>query len=320
MSAIVCFGVHILDTIAAPIDEVPKLQNSVRVERILHAVGGTAAGVAMDLVHLGSSAATIGVVGDDPTGQFLLGLMRAKGVDVDAVRTLTGAQSSSSVLLIDSLGNRPALHVRGVHEVAEWDDLDLAPLANADFVHVGGLDALSALGRTEVVTMLRTLRARGTFVSLDFQSSAQHLTPELLELVGEVDAFLPNDEQAAGLTGLTAIDEIAHALLLTGVRQVIITCGAEGIYFADRSQTFKVDAFPATVRDTTGCGDSVVAAYLSALSRGYSLRDALTLASAAGAAVASGIGSLGELPSWDGLCLQAGVLTNTASDRTEGVK
>lgn len=317
---IVCLGVHILDTIAVPIDDVPKLQNSVRVEQILHAAGGTAAGVAVDIAHLGHPVSTVGVVGADETGRFLLDLMTAKAVDVSAVTTLTAAQTSSSVLLVDSFGNRPALHVRGVHAIAEWSDLDLTPLVDADFVHLGGLDALSSLDRSEAVTLIRELRGRGAYVSLDFQSSAQHLVPELLDLVAEVDVFLPNDEQAAGLTGTSDIDAMSRALLATGVSQVVITRGADGIHYADAEQTMHVDAFETTVVDTTGCGDSVVAAYLTALARGHRVQDALTLASAAGAAVARGVGSLGALPEWEELCRSAGIDSQVALSRSEGVK
>src|SRR5690554_3047235 len=226
-AAIVCLGVHILDTLAVPIDEVPKQQNSVRVQQILHAAGGTAAGVAVDIAHLGHPVSTVGVVGEDDTGRFLLELMTAKGVDVSAVTTLGSAQTSSSVLLIDSFGNRPALHVRGVHALAQWSDLNLTGLEDARFVHFGGLDALSSLDRAEAVSLMRRLRAGGAYLSLDFQSSAQHLAPELLELVAEVDVFLPNDEQAAGLTGETEIDAMADALLASGVGHVIITRGAD---------------------------------------------------------------------------------------------
>lgn len=318
-AAIVCVGVHILDTLAVPIDEVPKQQNSVRVQQILHAAGGTAAGVAVDIAHLGQSVSTIGVVGADDTGRFLLDLMAARGVDVGAVTTLASAQTSSSVLLIDSFGNRPALHVRGVHAIAEWSDLDLTPLDDARFVHFGGLDALSSLGRAEAVTLMRDLCARGTYLSLDFQSSAQHLVPELLELVAEVDVFLPNDEQAAGLTGETDVEAMAQALLATGLRQVVITCGAEGIHFSDGETSIHVDAFETEVVDTTGCGDSVVAAYLTALARGHHVHEALTLASAAGAAVASGVGSLGALPEWAELCRRAEI-ESMAPIGAEGVK
>lgn len=321
MSAtIVCLGVHILDTIAVPIDDVPKLQNSIRVEQILHAAGGTAAGVAVDIAHLGHSVSTVGVVGNDETGRFLLELMAGKGVDVSAVTTLATAQTSSSILLVDSFGNRPALHVRGVHAVAEWSDLNLAPLSGADFVHLGGLDALSSLARSQAITLIRELRSRGVYISLDFQSAAQHLIPELLELVAEVDVFLPNDEQAAGLTGTNDIDAMSRALLDTGVGQVVITRGAEGIHYADGEQTIQVDAFETKVVDTTGCGDSVVAAYLTALARGYQVQGALTLASAAGAAVAAGVGSLGALPDWEELCRRADIDSMAALSRTEGVK
>lgn len=315
---IVCLGVHILDTIALPVDDVPKQQNSVRVQQILHAVGGTSAGVAMDIAHLGFPVSTIGVVGTDETGRFLLELMRAKGVNTNAVTTLSTEQTSSSILLVDSFGNRPAIHVRGVHAVVQWKDFELSPLTAARYVHLGGLDALSSLSRTAVIAQVRELRSRGAFVSLDFQSSAQHLSPELLEIVAEVNAFLPNDEQAAGLTGCTDIADMSRALLATGVEQVVITRGEKGIHFADRDRSIDVPAVETVVVDTTGCGDSVTAAYLTARAHGLDTHECLSLAAAAGAAVASGVGSLGALPSWAELCRRVGVEATPIGARAEG--
>ncbi|MGO3147480.1 MAG: carbohydrate kinase family protein [Leucobacter sp.] len=308
---ILCVGVHILDTIALPVDEVPKQQNSVRISQILHVPGGTAAGCAVDIAHLGGDVTTVGVVGADETGEILITMLERRGVSTKRLTKLDGAQTSSSVLLVDSNGIRPALHVRGVNALATWKDLDLNGAEDAKFIHLGGLDAMSNVDRAEIRRFVQRVRAAGATVSLDFQSSAQHLTGELLDIVNEVDIFLPNDEQAMGLTGAASVPEAAKILLQGGVGSVVITCGADGIYFENSEEQVRVPSFPAEIVDTTGCGDSVSAAFLVARSRDHSLRDSLTIASAAGAAVAEGAGSLGKLPKWDELCERAGVSSSS---------
>lgn len=307
---IVCFGTHILDTVARPVDGIPSGQNSHRIEQILHAPAGPAAGVAVDIAHLGFAVATIGVVGEDATGSILLGMLADKGVDVDAIRRLAGAQTSASVLLVDGAGNRPALHARGVNGIVTWDDIDASPFADAAFVHFGGLDALSALDGSVTVGHIRALRERGALVTMDFQSAAQHLRSELLELVAEADVFLPNDEQACGLMDAATVEEAAVRILELGTRAVVITCGADGLLYADQSGAMlRQPAIPAAVVDTTGCGDSVCAVYLIARSLGHDIAASLRLAAEAGAAVASGIGSLGALPDWDELVARAAAAT-----------
>lgn len=247
------------------------------------------------------------MIGEDETGRFLMEMMRARGVEIDGVRVLPGAQTSASVLLVDSAGNRPALHVRGVNSRATWEQLDLRRLTGASWVHLGGLDAMTGLDRDRAIELLSELRAGGATVTVDFQSSAAHLTPDLIRIAAAADVFLPNDEQAMGLTGADSADIAAERLLAAGVPAVAVTCGAEGILYLSATETLRVPAVPTTVVDTTGCGDSVVAAFLVARSEGRDLGDTLRLCAAAGSAVASGAGSLGALPDWDTLLKRVGL-------------
>lgn len=303
---IVCFGTHILDTLARPVSKIPEDQNSARVEQIAHTAAGPAAGVAVDIAHLGFPVSSVGVAGTDATGDFLLQLLENAGVDARVSR-LEGAQTSSSVLLIDAEGNRPALHVRGVNAVATWADIDVDVFDDAGWVHLGGLDALSALSNTrESLRVIETLHARGVVVTMDFQSASAHLSAELRALVAAVDVFMPNDEQAMGLAGVETVEAAATGILDLGPGAVIITCGAEGLYYADQDGVrLQQSAVSVEVVDTTGCGDSVAATYLVARSQGMPLDETLRVAVEAGAAVAAGLGSLGSLPDWNTLISRA---------------
>lgn len=301
----ICFGTHILDTVALPVEHIPEGQSSTRVDRILHAPAGTAAGVAVDVAQLGFPITSIGVIGADSTGQFLASMMADMGVDTRGIATLDGPQTSSSVLLVDAEGNRPALHVRGVNAIATWEDVDASFFDEADIVHFGGMDAMTGLDTNETMRRIRELREQGVVITMDFQSASQHLRADLLDLVAEVDAFLPNDEQACGLMRTESVEEAASQILSLGTQRVIITCGADGLYYADRDGlTFREPAVPTQVLDTTGCGDSVSAVYLIGLSTGLEVEESLRIAAEAGAAVAAGIGSLGALPNWDELVLR----------------
>lgn len=303
---IVCFGTHIMDTVAMPVDVLPAGQRSLRIERIVHAPGGTAAGVAVDLAHLGFSVASAGGVGADATGEFLLSMMRAEGVNTDGVTVLEGATTPASVLLIDSHGNRPALHARGASAELRWDDIPGDVFDGADIVHFGGLDALTALDRSTTLDHIRALRQRGALITVDFQSGPPHLSHDLLDIIAEADAFLPNEEQACALMQTASVEDAARRILDLGPQRVMITCGADGILYADQQgETRRQPAAPTTVTDTTGCGDSVVAAYLAAQAEGLDITSSLRVSVEAAATVAAGMGSLGLLPTWEELMVRA---------------
>lgn len=304
---IVCFGTHILDTVALPVDTIPSVQQSVRIDRIMHAPGGTAAGVAVDLAHLGFAVASVGGIGADATGTFLLSMMQAEGVDTRGVVTVAGAATPASILLIDSHGNRPALHARGASAELRWEDVPGDAFDGAEMVHFGGLDALASLDGPQTLARIRALRTAGVIVTVDFQSGPPHLTHRLLDIIAEADAFLPNEEQACSLTQTESVEDAARRLLELGPRRVMITCGADGIFYADQEGvTLRQPAAPTTVVDTTGCGDSVVAAYLAAQAEGLDIVTSLRLCVEAAATVAAGPGSLGLLPTWDELTARIG--------------
>lgn len=294
-------GVHILDTLGAPVDHLPSGQSSLRLREIRVAPAGTAAGVAVDLAMLGADVATFGAVGEDEIGAFLLGSLANHGIDTSGVVRLPDVQTSASILLVRPNGDRPALHVRGANAVVSWDDLGPPDLSGFAGVHVGGLDAMAGLDRTGSLALMAAARAAGATVSLDFQSSAQWLEAPLLELLPGADYFMPNLEQAIGLVGPGTPEEVSERLLDHGPRAVVVTCGELGAVYRDAERVVHQPAYAVDVVDTTGCGDSFCATFLLATVRGLATEESLRLASGAAALVASGLGSDGHLSTWDRL-------------------
>lgn len=294
-------GVHIVDTLGRTVAYVPQGQDSLRLEEIRLAPGGTAAGVAVDLATLGADVTTVGAIGDDDAGEFLTASMRRRGVGTDRLVRLEDVQTSASILLITKSGDRPALHVRGANAIVGWDNLDLTRLDGCEAVHFGGLDAMPGLDIDQTVDRMSALRSAGCLVTLDFQSAARYLEPRLLALLPQVDVFLPNEEQAAGLVGTDDPHASAARLLDHGARSVVVTCGADGAVYADQAQRLHVPAHPVDVMDTTGCGDAFSAAFILATLDRHELADVLRIASAAAGLVASGLGSDAGLTTWPDL-------------------
>jgi sugar/nucleoside kinase (ribokinase family) len=298
---IATIGVHILDTLGAPVDHLPSGQSSLRLREIRVAPAGTAAGVAVDLAILGADVATFGAVGNDEIGAFLVNSLRNHGIDTSGVVQLDGVQTSASILLVRPNGDRPALHVRGANAVVTWDDLGPPNMSGFAGVHVGGLDAMAGLDRAGSLLLMKAARASGATVSLDFQSSAQWLEADLLELLPGADLFMPNLEQAIGLVGPGSPEEVSQRLLDHGPRAVVVTCGEHGAIYRDADRVVHQPAYAVEVVDTTGCGDSFCATFLLATARGLSVEESLRRASGAAALVASGLGSDGHLVGWDQL-------------------
>jgi sugar/nucleoside kinase (ribokinase family) len=295
-SRFLLIGAHIWDTLVRPVDVIPPGQSSVLLEQAAMTPAGTAAGTAVALARLGAIVSTVGVVGDDLIGRLLLDSMASEGIDVSHVRRDPTQPTSVSVLPIRSNGERPALHLPGANAALSLDDIPWDAVAAADHVHLGGLDRLSAPGVSSMRGVLVHARAHGAVTSMDVIGPG---TPEVFEQLRDqlplLDWFLPNDTQALGLTGAVDEDAAGDTLLAAGVGHVVMTRGGKGARLFTEAKRMDCPAIPTEAVDTTGCGDAYTATLIYAFSLGESVESAMELASAAGAIVASGLGSNANL-------------------------
>lgn len=286
---VISMGVHVLDVLARPIDEIPEGQGGTLVEQIRIGPAGTAAGTAVTLAKLGADVRSAGAVGTDAVGDMLVRLLEDFGVDTTLIVRRDDVQTSATVLPIRSNGDRPAFHVIGANGTYGPDDVDAGALAEADFVHLGGPEFM---GGEKAAEILAKARQGGAVTSADVLADGE---PGLLEWIApafpHLDHLLPNREQVLAFTGRSSIGEGCRALLDRGVPRVVATCGADGVVIATADGVEAVPAFDVDVVDTTGCGDSFSAGYLRGLSLGRSPAEAAVLGCAAASLVAQGLGT-----------------------------
>ncbi|MGG8407072.1 PfkB family carbohydrate kinase, partial [Streptomyces sp. 12297] len=120
--------------------------------------------------------------------------------------------------------------------------------------------------------------------------------PLAAELLAATDLLVPNEHEAAALTGLT--DPLqAAAALLHDVPEVVITLGAAGCLYAARgADPYTVPGLRVRAVDTTAAGDTFVGALAVALGEGRPMRDALGWASAAAALSVQRPGASASMP------------------------
>jgi sugar/nucleoside kinase (ribokinase family) len=285
----IALGVHVLDVLVRPVEEIPQGQGGVLVEEIRMTAAGSAGGTALILAKLGAEVSSAGAIGADPLGEMLTGLLQRDGVDTSLLVRRNGTQTSASVLPIRPNGERPAFHVIGANGGYGPDDAPWDVIADATHLHIGGPEFM---GGEAAGKILSHARAHGVVTSADILAPGD---PGLLEWIapalGELDYLLPNDEQVLGLTGAADVEAACRALLDRGVGCVAATCGAEGVIVVDAAGAVRVPAFAIDVVDTTGCGDAFSAGFLRGLSLGRDRAQAATLGCATAALVAQGLGT-----------------------------
>jgi sugar/nucleoside kinase (ribokinase family) len=287
----IALGVHVLDVLVRPVEEIPAGQGGQLVEEIRMTAAGSAGGTALTLAKLGARTRSAGAIGTDALGDALTALLNDAGVDTSLLKRRDGVQTSASVLPIRPDGSRPAFHVIGANGTYGSADAPWEEIARATHLHLG---APEFMGGEEAAKIASFARERGVVTSADLLAPGEQAAA-IRDWVGPVfehlDYLLPNEEQVLGLTGEAELQDGAQALMRQGVGCVAATQGAAGALVVDANGAARVAAFAVDVVDTTGCGDAFSAGFLRGVGLGRLPRDAAVLGCAAAAQVAQGLGS-----------------------------
>lgn len=297
MDSVISLGIHIVDILGRPVTSIPEGQNVSLLEEIRITVAGSAAGTSVDLAKLGVPVIAVGAVGMDSLGDFVIDTMRRYGINVDNLVRKDGVQTSSTMLPIRPNGERPALHVTGANGELTIEDINFDVFPKAKVLHMGGTSLLPKLDGAPTREVLKRAKEAGLITTFDLVAVNR---PDLLDLIEPslpyVDYFMPGLEEAEMMTGLHDRREIIKFFLDRGAGHTVFKMGAQGssIAWKDGRSDFeeiRLPAFRTTVVDTTGCGDAYCAGFITGLLQGRDLRECGQLGSAAGALVATGLGS-----------------------------
>ncbi|WP_418514492.1 carbohydrate kinase [Deinococcus sp. RM] len=237
------------------------------------APGGVARNVAENLARLGVPASLVSVVGRDALGDWLLRETEAAGVDVRPVLrapevstgTYTAVLDASGELLVavaamaavEALTPAALQERRGVLRGAAWVVAD-GNLPEASLAHLLSLAAEAGVSVVfEPVSVPKAARLRS---SLAAGLVPQVVTPNVPELGALLGRAVPDEPEA-----LWAAAAELHA---QGVRLVWVRRGAAGSLLSTPEGVTELAALPAEVRDVTGAGDAMLAAFLAALASG----------------------------------------------------
>ncbi len=263
---VVCLGVLILDVHAFPVTEIPEGQGGQRIEQIRLSAAGAAAGTAVDLSILGCSVATLGAIGTDEIGDFLLSLLAKRGIDTSGVRRTSDAQTSATVLPIRPNGDRPTFHVVGANARYRLDDTALALIGAARHLHLGGPDSMGLFIGDGARQALECAAEAGVKTSLDILGGTpSRVAGELRALFPFLDWLTPNEEQLCDLYALDDPLVAAYRAIDDGVGGVVVSLGADGCLVVDGAGVTHVPGRRIEVIDTTGCGDALSAGFIAGL-------------------------------------------------------
>lgn len=258
-------------------------------------LGGSAANVSVAAARLGSAAALISGVGNDPFGRFVFAELARLGVDNRYV--VTDHRFATPVTFCEIFPpddfplyfyrkpSAPDLHIRP-------EDIDCAVVANARLYWSTVTGLSEEPSRSAHFTAFEARgRAPLTVLDLDYRpmfwESPAAATEQVQRALPQVTVAVGNTEECEIAVGESDPHKAADALLDLGVELAVVKQGPKGVLGKTKSQTVTVPPYFVDVVNGLGAGDSFGGSLCHGLLADWPLEKILRYANAAGAIVAS---------------------------------
>jgi ribokinase len=249
--------------------------------------GGKGANQAVAAARDGARVVMVGSVGRDALADAALASLRAAGVNLDRVQSVSAATGCAAIA-VDAAGDNAIAVGSGANLLTSASQIEDALLGDATTL-VLQMEVQAA----ETAALIARARSAGTRVVLNL-APASALAEHALRAV---DMLVVNETEAAWLAGQLGTSLAAEALRdrLGGVA-VVVTRGAAGAEVAGRDGAWHQPAVAIQAIDTTAAGDCFVGVLAHRLDQGESLRAAVRRASVAAALCCTRKGSQGSIP------------------------
>ena len=257
----------------------PRAGETLEAARFAVGRGGKGANQAVAAARLGAEVAMIGRIGDDEFGRETLLSLQADCIDITHVLATPGATTGVAPIFVADNGENSILIVKGANALVTSADVEAA----AELLLTCDLILLQLEIPLETVySVIDWAHRHGRRVLLNPAPATHTLA---FERIASVDYFVPNQSELAILAQMpadtaTEAEAAARHLLDRGMKQIIVTLGADGVLLVKADGALHIPPVRVVAKDTTGAGDAFIGAFASHETSGYSLSAALRMAAA----------------------------------------
>lgn len=293
MNKIVVIGSSNIDLIMK-MERLPEKGETVTDAEFHQVFGGKGANQAVAAARAGGDVAFISCLGEDGYTSQMIENFKTAGIDTRFILMEKGVPSGCALIMVGEKG---------------MNYISVAPAANNKLTPEKAEAMLSLIAEAAMIVL--QFEIPEPTIKKIIEMASQRGIPVLWNvapvknfdhsLILKIKYLVLNKVEASFLskTDVNSIDDAKNAavkLLNSGVENVIITLGEEGVLAVNQSSRVFFPAFKVTPVDTTAAGDTFCGNLAVALAEGHSVHNALQFACAASAISVTRLGAQPSAP------------------------
>jgi len=295
--AVTVLGIYVADLVLFG-QKIPRAGETVLGNNFVVGPGGKGSNQAVAASKAGVKTHFISKIGDDQFGRMAIEMYDEAKVDYSNVSISEDFSTGAAAIMVDEVTGANAINVYpGASGAMTKKDIDDAePAIRNSKIFLTQLEA----PKETVMYALKKASDLGVTTILN-PAPAACIEKSVFPLV---DYFTPNEIEASFYVNhqVETNDDArraAKSLLDMGVKNVVITLGERGAFFASAHEAFfcPVATLKSPVVDTTGAGDAFNAGLAVALTENMSVQEAMAFASATAGLSTTKIGTAKAMPS-----------------------
>ena len=295
MNSICIFGVFVAD-LCFFANKIPLKGETVLGNNYIVGPGGKGSNQAIAAARLNGEVNFITKLGKDSHSEMALSLYKEAGVNVGSVIQDPNLSTGVAGIMIDENGNNAINIFAGAAANLKNEDID----KNLELLKKSKV-FLTQMETPDITTIyaLKKASENGCLTILN-PAPARKINKDDFKLL---DFFTPNETEAEFYLNKKIdteqdIKNAAADFLNMGVKNIIITLGEKGSYFANENEEYLINAFELKneVVDTTGAGDAFNGALAVALAKDFTYKDAILFANKVAGISTTRLGAAVSMP------------------------
>lgn len=245
--------------------------------------GGKGANQACAIGKLGGNVAMLGAVGNDNFGKDLSNALSSNNVNINNLLIKNDVSTGIAVITVANDGANHIIVAQGANALITKNDVKEDLIASFDII-VMQLEIPLEIAKYAA----SVAKKLGKTVVLN-PSPAVKLDKEFLSCV---DILIPNETEIDIIGGIDYVLEC-------GVKNIILTLGADGCDLITKEKRKHFDAYKVDVVDTTAAGDSFLGGVVRTIADGKNIEEAIEFATKVSNITVTRKGAIDSIPTYN---------------------